>query len=217
MEQSNGDQTLSRKERERIVRQQEILKAARDLFVRKGYHETTLDEIASHAEFGKGTIYNYFSSKEDLFYGILDQTADELFGLIRTALAVPGTTREKFTAYARAIIDNARVNSDLFRLFIQEFHRSSFPDYEKKINHMREKTEVILDLVAQPVEEEIRTGSIKPYDAKQLVSLFDGMLRGYCFNFIQDNILTQSDDVDTLATQIVSVFFDGITEPKFKG
>ncbi len=68
---------LCRKERERLARQQDILTAARELFLRQGYHETTLEEIARHAEFGKGTIYNYFDSKEDLFLAIFDQLIGE--------------------------------------------------------------------------------------------------------------------------------------------
>ncbi|MBU1707267.1 TetR/AcrR family transcriptional regulator, partial [bacterium] len=49
----------SRKELEKQQRRFDILMAAKTLFVQKGYHNTTLEEVAQLAEFGKGTIYNY--------------------------------------------------------------------------------------------------------------------------------------------------------------
>ncbi|MBK7257414.1 MAG: helix-turn-helix transcriptional regulator [Ignavibacteriae bacterium] len=69
-------ETLSRKEREKRARQQDILKAARELIATKGFRDTTLDEIAQKAEFGKGTLYNYFASKEDIFHAIIDQAIE---------------------------------------------------------------------------------------------------------------------------------------------
>jgi len=48
-----------------------ILKAALYLFSWKGYHRTRIREIAEHAGVGKGTIYEYFKSKEDLFTSLI--------------------------------------------------------------------------------------------------------------------------------------------------
>ncbi len=217
MEQSNSEQTLSRKAREKYTRQQDILRAARDLFIRKGYYETTLDDIASLAEFGKGTIYNYFTSKEELFYGIIDQTANEAFDSITSAIAVSGTAREKLTAYARAIIIHAHENADLFRLIFLELHRSGTPEYKTKLKHIQERGREILELVARPVEEEIRNGTIKPFNARELILIFDSTLRGYCLNLIDNNFQSQIDKVDATAALIVSIFFDGVSKPNFKG
>lgn len=85
----NSRHVLSRKEREKQLRQREILSSARELFLQKGYHNTTLEEIAQHAEFGKGTIYNYFSSKEELFYGILDDLIDEVHETAQSSINTP--------------------------------------------------------------------------------------------------------------------------------
>ena len=62
---------LNRKEKERLFRRAAIIDAAVGIFAKKGYRDTTLDEIAITSEFGKGTIYNYFKSKEDLLEGVL--------------------------------------------------------------------------------------------------------------------------------------------------
>ena len=44
-----------------------ILEAAYDVFSRKGYHRATIDEIIALADTGKGTVYNYFVNKDQLF------------------------------------------------------------------------------------------------------------------------------------------------------
>jgi AcrR family transcriptional regulator len=62
--------TAKRKEREREARRDTILAAASRVFLRKGYYEATLDEIASEAEMAKGTIYNYYKDKQDLFISL---------------------------------------------------------------------------------------------------------------------------------------------------
>lgn len=52
---------------EKTNKKELILSAAQDIFIRKGYHSTTSEEIAKEAGVGKGTIYQYFGSKADIF------------------------------------------------------------------------------------------------------------------------------------------------------
>ena len=67
------DENLPRREREKSIHRMEIMSAATRVFAEKGYFAATLDEVAQEAEFSKGSLYNYFSSKEDLLYNILKQ------------------------------------------------------------------------------------------------------------------------------------------------
>lgn len=48
-------------------KRQDILMSAKILFKEKGFHNTKMDEIAENANLGKGTLYGYFSSKQDIF------------------------------------------------------------------------------------------------------------------------------------------------------
>lgn len=58
---------LSRKERERLRRKEEILAAAEEIFARDGYENASMNEIAKKAEFSKRTLYKYFENKSDLY------------------------------------------------------------------------------------------------------------------------------------------------------
>lgn len=62
--------TQERREREKAQRQEAILDAAERVFFDKGFKNATMDDVASAAELGKGTLYSYFKSKEHLYLGI---------------------------------------------------------------------------------------------------------------------------------------------------
>ena len=62
-----------RQEKEREIRKDQILESALKVFKINGIEGTTMDEIAKHADFGKATLYYYFSSKEEIFIELLDR------------------------------------------------------------------------------------------------------------------------------------------------
>ncbi len=63
--------TKPRWERRKDARPQELLAAALDLFVERGYAATRLDEVAARAGVSKGTLYLYFDNKEELFKAVV--------------------------------------------------------------------------------------------------------------------------------------------------
>ncbi len=60
----------SLKEKQRQEREALILQAAEEVLMEKGYHETSIDEIAARVGIAKGTVYLHFPSKEDLVIGL---------------------------------------------------------------------------------------------------------------------------------------------------
>ena len=75
--------TLSRKDRERLHRRNDILQAAQEVFAEKGYNQATLEQLALKAEFGKGTLYNYFpGGKQEILLSIFEALYDQLCELI---------------------------------------------------------------------------------------------------------------------------------------
>lgn len=66
-------ETSSRRERRKEARPRELLDAALDLFVEKGYAATRAEEIAARAGVSKGTLFLYFPSKEDVFKAVIHE------------------------------------------------------------------------------------------------------------------------------------------------
>ncbi len=75
-----------RKERERLARQQLILDAAIRVFAQRGFHKATMDDVAQEAELGKGTLYYYFKSKEEILQKLLEDNTRNFFNQITQAI-----------------------------------------------------------------------------------------------------------------------------------
>src|SRR4030042_3594019 len=175
-ENARSQEPMSRKEREKRVRQDEILKAARELFLSKGFHETTLEEIAHQAEFGKGTIYNYFASKEELFFGIIEQVIEEMQGIAHESVAAPGNAREKLLLYAREIIRYVKENGELLHVVYHELHHSDAPENVAKLREILARGRGAWEVLAEPLKREIHDRTLRDFDALQMIVLFDSVL-----------------------------------------
>src|SRR5947207_2031009 len=93
----------SLKEKQRQEREALILKEAEDVLMEKGYHETSIDEIAARVGIAKGTVYLHFPSKEDLVVAIFERDMHKLVELVETKAASALTTRGKLEAVFQAI------------------------------------------------------------------------------------------------------------------
>jgi AcrR family transcriptional regulator len=67
-------------ERRKDARPQELLAAALDLFVERGYAATRLDDVAARAGVSKGTLYLYFANKEELFQAVVRENVVPVLG-----------------------------------------------------------------------------------------------------------------------------------------
>ncbi len=77
----------SLKERQRQEREALILQTAEEAFLAHGYHETSLDEIATRVGISKGTIYQHFACKEDLLVALATVGMEQLIKNVEEAIA----------------------------------------------------------------------------------------------------------------------------------
>jgi AcrR family transcriptional regulator len=68
---------------ERHARRAQVLRHAKRIFARKGYHRTNIADIVTRARIARGTFYLYFENKKELFEELLDQVFQELGERIR--------------------------------------------------------------------------------------------------------------------------------------
>ena len=69
---------------------EELVSAAERLFVERGFHATSVDEIAFEAGYTKGAVYSNFESKEDLFFAVYERRADRVVAEIEEVLREMG-------------------------------------------------------------------------------------------------------------------------------
>lgn len=90
---------LSRREREKLRHESEIVEAAECLFRKNGFEETSMNELAAASLFTKRTLYKYFVSKEDLFFAVILKNYQKLWAYAKLA-SEKGTTGIEKIEYA---------------------------------------------------------------------------------------------------------------------
>ncbi len=86
----------------------DILDAALSLFARYGFKRTSVEEIATKARVGKGTVYLYFASKEELLVAVIRRGLDEVYAAIVRATNAATTPAGKLRAYVHTRVAEAR-------------------------------------------------------------------------------------------------------------
>ena len=89
---------VSRKQRELAQREELILDTAQNILHEQGYASLTMDRIAEAVEYSKGTIYNHFSSKEDMVCSLCCRSINNLIEIFTRAAEYNGSSRERFSA-----------------------------------------------------------------------------------------------------------------------
>jgi AcrR family transcriptional regulator len=105
-----------RRDQERELRRHSIVDTALHVFAEKGIKEATIDDIASEAQLGKGTIYYYFDSKEAILAGAIEATVDAHFeGLFNRSepLKTPYDIAE---ALLVGCVENFKKNPAMFKV-----------------------------------------------------------------------------------------------------
>ncbi|MFB3133520.1 MAG: TetR/AcrR family transcriptional regulator, partial [Rhodothermales bacterium] len=189
---------LSRRERERLMRRRDILEAAQAVFAEKGYSHATLDEIAQRAEFGKGTLYNYFKGgKEDILFAIFDGIYDDLCQLIHDAFS-PETIaarpfREAFHDFAASWITFFVERQELFMILVKEAYRMVFDDDPGKASYFQMHSKRMVNALIPALEAAMQSGELKRLPAPAVAHMILGNLKG-----IQMHIcLHDNEDADT--------------------
>jgi len=162
---SSPDTSLSRRERERQRRQRAMLQAAQSVFAEKGYEQATLDEIAERAEFGKGTLYNYFENgKEGLLFAIFDEVYDDLHEMIRSTFGDGApqdhSFRESFHALVVQSFTYYEEREDLFLILIKEAHRLCFSSDPEQAAYFQEQQQRMIGTLVPAVETAMDEGHI---------------------------------------------------------
>jgi AcrR family transcriptional regulator len=132
----------TREPQARRDRREDILTASLNLFAEKGFHGTSMRDIARAAHITEGLIYHYFASKRDLFRAIIEEHS--FLPLLRTLpdLAEHLDLRALLIVLARGFFDVLRQNTQLTRLLLQEVQ--VFPE---------EKEAFFADAVGESISE----------------------------------------------------------------
>jgi len=182
-------------EEEQAKRRHEIFHQVVNVFLKKGFQETSMREIAETAGLGKSTLYDYFQTKDEiLVYFFEDQLGDLTAEAQRIAmqnLSADKRLRQVMETY----LGNLQANKSLFLKMTQESQRLK-PDSQKQIQDRRYAFQ---DLLRALIDEGIREGVFRKVDsllaARLLLSAVTTVVYGSRLTGTPQEMLNETLDI----------------------
>lgn len=170
----------------KAVREKQIKQAALRLFSEKGFHHTTITQIADAAELGKGTIYWYWKSKEDLAFSLVEDMLRDFVRLIEAARDAEGPAVERFRNLVAEVAELYYRETEYLRLlwkFRVDRHYIFSPEYTERVAsyyvRMREALEAM-------ISQGIEGGELRPVDPKRMAFILLGIAEGLELEWLEN-------------------------------
>jgi TetR/AcrR family transcriptional regulator, cholesterol catabolism regulator len=183
-----------------------ILRAARTLFKEKGYHATTVRDIAEMSGVLSGSLYAHIRTKEDLLFEITDEIADcflaRLEEIVQSEASAPGKFRMALHAHIQVVAENL----DAASVFSHEW-RALSDDRRAVIQAKRDRYE---HLWAAILAEGVQEGSFHSNNLRfaRVVTL---SVANWLYQWYRpDGVLT----ADEVADELAAVLLRGLERPQ---
>jgi AcrR family transcriptional regulator len=199
---SPWDQERQQKTERDEKKKSAIFSVAALAFAKRGYHETSMDEIAHILGITKPTLYKYFKNKKELLSACQLEAIERFIPACQNAKDHVGTSIDKLKVYFQYSIDftTSDIGRALYEIEMANMDsktKSAYKKGRKKVDHM----------IREIIEEGIDNGEIDPLIEPRMVAL---ALFG-AFNFIPRWYQFGGEHTSQeIGDQYFKIFFDGI-------
>jgi len=143
----------SRRKREKDIKRNMILKAARKLFFEKGFKSVTVENIAKKAELSKGSVYLHFGSKDEIYSQILLNDIDKFHKRVIDLVGNGSSASEILFRLSDIYVEFFLKDRELFRILmtfmLNANHRNLPEDIEAHLSKTTNKTIDIIERILQ--------------------------------------------------------------------
>jgi AcrR family transcriptional regulator len=176
--------SLSRRQRDRLLRRADILRAAEHVFALKGYYEATMQDIAKEAQYATGTVYLYFKDKDSLYISLFEQKHKDLLSLLKEETTKEQDSRKKIEVFIIEELSFFERNQDFFRIFALE--RSRF----QVMKALRDSRSSVITQYREFINELIKGGQSQKvlrddFDSAQIADVFMSVLMAVVFEWFK--------------------------------
>jgi len=195
--------SLNRRQRDRLLRQADILRAAEHVFALKGYYEATMHDIAKEAQYATGTVYLYFKDKDALYLSLVESKYKDLLFILKEETAKAQTAKAKLEILVREKLSFFERNRDFFRIFISERNKSAGRFH--KLAVVSQLREFITELIGLAQEQHVIR---KDYIAEKIAEILISMFMSVVFNWLKDES-KRAKDLTQMSGFILDMFING--------
>ena len=180
----------------------DILDASAQIFSQKGYHGTSMQDIAMAVNLQKASLYHHVSSKQEILFDLLNRGLDILITQVEEAISEPGSPDQRLRKATKAYLSTMTEYQDLASVLLLEY-RSLEPDYHDRHIPRRDRFEQIWrELIREGMEAGIFTCDHPSLSARALL----GALNWTVTWFRSDGPMSAEE----IADQISNLFLMGL-------
>ena len=186
-----------------MEKKEKILEAAETEFGKFGFKKTTMDEIAKRARMGKSTIYDYYSSKEEVFAEVIKKDTIRFKLNLNKAISQTKQPKEKLKNYIIARMYHLRELKMFFSTLTDEYLeqyaftervRKDFADFE-------------INTLKQILDEGNNVGSFSVENTSVVARNLMIVLKGLEYLFLTESY---QSDIESESEQMLEILFKGI-------
>jgi AcrR family transcriptional regulator len=198
---------VSRKEREYLAHREEILSSAQKVFAAKGFFPTTMSDIAREAEFGTGTLYKYFKSKQELYFTLIDEKVEEINRLIKAELSQKTSAIERIKKVLALQFEFIERNRDFFRIYISERNRFEWTLKDDLGKGIHEKMITYINILAEVMSQGVKGKEFKPMNPMDLAHALVGIVNSFVFEWL---ISRETYPLISKLDTVLEIFLGGV-------
>jgi AcrR family transcriptional regulator len=181
-----------------------ILSTALDLFAVKGYDATSVREICEAAEITKPTLYHFYGSKEGVLQALVTSGFERFRLLVDTAMAQPGSLRDRLKGVARAMFNSANRQPHYWR-FMHGIVWAP-PGTAPKTASCTDFYEGVIEVLAQAEKSAVGSGEIAAGDSDIRMLILMGAIGEAATGFV---ISGEPELTPELADALIDTILDG--------
>jgi AcrR family transcriptional regulator len=187
------------------LRRQAIIDTSARVFARQGYHATGIMELCTANDLGKGALYHYISSKEELLASIHDRVMDEVMLGADRVLEAGGRPSQQLAMHGEELLDVIHRYPDHVWVFLHEFPALTGPRAERFRSRRREYERRVEDVLRSGVE----AGEFRDIDPWLTARAWLGM-HNYPYLWLKPGGRL---DARSVAKPFADIITRGITDP----
>ncbi|TLD71743.1 TetR/AcrR family transcriptional regulator [Phragmitibacter flavus] len=174
-----------RRLRERQRKLENLLDAAGEVFAKKGFHNTSMEDIAAAAEYATGTLYRYFPSKEALYVGLLESRYAAVIAEVKSRVAQTDNPLDGLRAVISAQVDSMRRDLSILQIFFGE--RMEAGSKSDRWAHIESLHQEFHEWLAEGFARGQLAGVFLPGDPKLYVMAIQGMLSALLRDWVKSS------------------------------
>lgn len=199
-----------RKERDRLLRENDILNAAEHIFATKGYHNATISDIAKESQYAVGTIYLYFKGKPALYLTLIEKKAYEMISSTKKKVSQVKNSDDKIKILVQEQLAYFENNRDFFRIYFSERGGLRWTVKDKISKSAVDMFLKYVDYISELIEEDQKRNNIrKELNPKRAAYMLASMMNAIIFPWIRERS-TGKENLEDLSKFVLDVFYKGV-------